>query len=561
LKFTLQSAYGKIVAAIVAIAILGFSTVGHYGASWDERAQISIVKYNFELITNGKEMPSDSKYYGILFNSTAEAVYQIQKYFHQGLNYAPPKAKNPKEKTSDRAVTQAIYERIKIKHPLTFLLSLFAYISVAGIVSLLAGLDYAWISPIILLLFPRFWGHSFFNPKDIPFAVLFTLGTWLGAYLIHTYLQAKPEDAQLGKNRITGYSILYGILAGLVTGTRVGGFFLLFFLGVAHLITGLGEGDFRNKVFRFWPFYCLTGTAWAMTTILIHPASWSNPVFWFLKALLFLSKHTWYGKNLFAGQLLAGKETPWYYLPQWLHITIPLVFQVSFIVGLILVAVKYKQFTVLQKACTLLVLLQIFFLPGLAILRQSAIYNAERQFVFIIPGIAAISATAVIWIYQKINKKIVKFFAITLFLVALTPIGVDMITIHPYEYIYFNRFAGGLSKTYGQYDHDYWGLSLRKGMEWINQNASPDSTVSIGGPQYLAEMYSNPSFEFLDIEQDLDYGRKGKPDYYLAIPIGLRTTKKQELEYINLQTVYPECPIVYQVVRQTIPLCTIKKCN
>jgi hypothetical protein len=42
-----------------------------------------------------------------------------------------------------------------------------------------------------------------------------------------------------------------------------------------------------------------------------------------------------------------------------------------------------------------------------------------------------------------------------------------------------------LEKVRDRYDTEYWGLSLREGMEWINENAKPDSTVLVGGFIYL----------------------------------------------------------------------------
>ncbi|MGD2179824.1 hypothetical protein [Lusitaniella coriacea] len=543
----MQRAYLKIVAVIAAIALLGFSTVGNYGASWDEGTEISIVKYNFEWIVKGREIPKDLKYYGVLFNFTAEVAYQAQQLFQQGLNYNPLQDQTLEE--GDRGVAEAIYKRLKVKHSLTFLVSLIAYIAVAGIVGILAGWEFAWIAPPFLVLLPRFWGHSFFNPKDVPFAALFTLGTWLGAYLIDRYIQAKPKYIRLGKNALTNYSILYGILIGLVTGIRVGGFFLLFFLPLTHLIVGISKGKFLHYFLSCWKFYLLIGFAWAATTTLIHPASWSNPVQWFIATLQYLSSHAWPGKNTFAGQSLSATEIPWYYLPQWFHITTPVIFQVTLLLALILLTIKYKKLNTLQQACAILVLLQIFFLPIVAILKQSALYNGIRQFIFVLPGIAALCVIALIWIYQTLQKKGFKLFYIALIIVLLSPIAVDAIAVHPYEYVYFNRLAGGLKNTYGQYDHDYWGLSLREGMEWLNVNAQPNSTISIGGQPYLAQMYADSHFKFLDIEEDLRYGKKGKPDYYLS------------MHYLNLQGVFSDCPIVHQVKRQGASLATIKKCS
>ena len=44
---------------------------------------------------------------------------------------------------------------------------------------------------------------------------------------------------------------------------------------------------------------------------------------------------------------------------------------------------------------------------------------------------------------------------------------VDMVQLHPYQYVYFNRLvAGGLPGAVGQYDTDYWGASCKEGVEW-----------------------------------------------------------------------------------------------
>jgi hypothetical protein len=73
------------------------------------------------------------------------------------------------------------------------LIALIAYGSVSGLVGILAGPKYAWYGPVVLALFPRFWGHSFFNPKDIPFAAMFTLGTFLGTYWVNACLKAEQN--------------------------------------------------------------------------------------------------------------------------------------------------------------------------------------------------------------------------------------------------------------------------------------------------------------------------------------------------------------------------------
>jgi hypothetical protein len=537
----------KVTTILLVLLAIGFGTVRDYGVSWDEGTEISTVKYNYELIAKGREIPKDLEYYGIVFNLTGEIAFQLKEYATKGLSHNPLAAQAIEE--GDAGVAQAIYERIKVKHPLTFLVAFIAYVCVAAIVGILVGIDYAWFGPIVLALFPRFWAHGFFNPKDIPFAAMFTLGTLMGALLINFYLQRKEWELKLGFNKITFYSLLYGVLIGLVTGTRIGGFFLLFFIVLAHCLTRLNLREIWRDIPRYWLFYLVIGIAWMATTTLVYPASWSNPIGWFFDTLHYTSNHAWPGVNLFQGVEIKPSENPWYYLPFWFFLANPFLWLISFAIGLIFIAINYRIFTNLQRACVVLVLLQVSFSPLLAIILHANVYAGMRQFLFIIPGVAAIAAASLSWTYQKIWHQTGKLAAIALFMVLISPIIFDMITLHPHQYLYFSRISGGLSHAYERFDTDYWGLTLREGTEWVNENAAANSTLSIGGPTYIGQMFAKPDLKVLDLESDLEYGLKGRPDYYVAMP------------FIELQDLFPECPIVHNVARQGVPITIIRDCR
>jgi hypothetical protein len=558
IRSALKNAYLKIALVILALAIIGLSTVSNYGYSLDESTQVANVKYNIDLVTKGKPIPKDLKYYGVIFDVTSEAVFQSKEILSKGSSYNPHDYQNLKDNPV-RGI-RVLYERIKVKHTLTFLLSIVAYISVAGIVGILAGLDYAWLAPVVLAFFPRFWGHSFFNPKDIPFAAMFTLGTFLGACLVGYYLKGEKEYQKFGINFITLYSILYGILIGLVTGTRIGGFFLLFFIMLAHLGAKLGRGNIFRDNFQFWRLYGLIFIAWIVTTTIIHPASWSNPVAWFLETLGYLSQHSWYDAILFEGQFIYPEARPWYYLPKWIIMTVPIIFQISFVIGMVWLLLKYPQLSEIQQACSVLVLLQIFFLPTMAIAKHSTMYDEMRQFLFILPAMAAISTTALVWTYQKISKKNLKIFAVAFIVTLFIKIALDMIALHPYEYVYFNSVEGGLAQARGRYETDYWGLSMREGMEWINKKANPNAKVLVGGYPEAAKIFAAPSLTIvsktltdtdsrISSKADIEQIKIEKPFYYIAYPRR------------DLQGAFPRCPVVHQVLRQNVPLTIVKKCD
>ena len=57
---------------------------------------------------------------------------------------------------------------------------------------------------------------------------------------------------------------------------------------------------------------------------------------------------------------------------------------------------------------------------------------------------------------------------------ALLPVAFDMVTLHPYEYIYFNRsVAGGLAEANKGYDLDYWATGLTEAAQWAARNYNP----------------------------------------------------------------------------------------
>jgi hypothetical protein len=47
----------------------------------------------------------------------------------------------------------------------------------------------------------------------------------------------------------------------------------------------------------------------------------------------------------------------------------------------------------------------------------------------------------------------------------------DIARLHPYEATYFNHLVSGVEGAHGRYDTDYWVLSYREAMEWVNRRA------------------------------------------------------------------------------------------
>jgi hypothetical protein len=63
---------------ILVLIVIGLATVDDYGISSDERVDTLSVFWNIRLIESGQSIPPQRRYYGNLFNSMAEAIYQTK---------------------------------------------------------------------------------------------------------------------------------------------------------------------------------------------------------------------------------------------------------------------------------------------------------------------------------------------------------------------------------------------------------------------------------------------------------------------------------------------------
>jgi hypothetical protein len=49
-----------------------------------------------------------------------------------------------------------------------------------------------------------------------------------------------------------------------------------------------------------------------------------------------------------------------------------------------------------------------------------------------------------------------------------------IIALQPYQYTYFSPLLGGLKKAYGNFETDYWMLSVKEAASWLKQHEKID---------------------------------------------------------------------------------------
>ena len=318
---------------------------------------------------------------------------------------------------------------------------------------------------LAFILHPRLYAHSFFNSKDVPFMV---------ALMMALYAIAVAFD----KRSIPAF-IWAGIACGFATGIRTMGILPIvgtgFFVGIdaaraLYLKKGAGRGLLLLAVFLLSAFAALCA-CW--------PVLWHQPIARLLESFGNMSHFTrWGGKLLFTGRVYRSTALPWYYAPVWFAISTPLLWLSAGLGGVGFLFVKAVRsplsFLLDARKRMLLLCAACFVLPLAAvILLHSVLYDDWRHLYFIyapfviliVYGLDALARQRRLMIPVKVAAGIQ----------AIVVAGM-LIRMHPVQQVYFNALVshGPERLRYG-YDYDYWGISLKQGLEQVLATDPRDS--------------------------------------------------------------------------------------
>ena len=145
--------------------------------------------------------------------------------------------------------------------------------------------------------------------------------------------------------------------------------------------------------------------------------------------------------------------------------------------------------------------LAILFPITSAIVLRPPLYNAMRHFLFITPPLAVLTGVSFSALLRSNIDRSVKVGISVLVAISAGLTVIDMIQLHPYQYVYFNRLtAGGLKGAYQKFETEYERISLNEGVEWLIQNYHPDTADAIkitdcsgGAAGYQTTYYLNES--------------------------------------------------------------------
>jgi len=469
-------------------------TFPDYGITWDERVQNQygklVVKFYSSFFRNREATNYGDLYlYGGLFDSMAYLLNRISP--------------------------AGEYES---RHLLNALFGLAGVIGVFKLGRSLGGPLAGFLAALFLVLTPRYYGHSFNNPKDIPFAVF---------YLYSIYYMVRSVDFLPRIPR--GLVLKLGVFIGLAMGVRVGGMVLLGYLAL-FLIIGeicrLASG--RNRVQSASGLFLDLGVLAARFLVIGAVAYGVMLIFWpwgqvkplvnpFLGLFHLINKE----RNvmvLFEGRQISSLELPWYYTLRWLSITLPSFVMAGLILGPLVGLWRFRDSGGKDRTKSLLflgrisvIVLGIVFPLCYMIYRRVPLYDEVRHMLFVIPPIIVLSSLAIATLFVGKKSRIVIGVTAALVLCSVSFTLLEMVRLHPNQYIFFNDlFGGGLQKAAGLYETDYWGNSYKVGAEWLvaqqNEFYQGRTLKVTSCSDSLSTSYYLPAdrFEYVEKREDAD---------------------------------------------------------
>ncbi len=323
-----------------------------------------------------------------------------------------------------------------------------------------------WRTGVVALglafLAPRYFGDSLMNPKDIPFAA---------GYMMALFFMVKCLDGLPRPNRWDLAGLAGGIALALAT--RAGGLLLFAYLGLfggLHLLLKNGglSAVFSPKIVPYLKFILPAGLVGYFLAIVFWPYAMQNPLKNPLTALSKFADLEVHIRVLFEGENTMSDKTPRSYALQWIWRTLPL----GVLVGLVGYALLFPKIWKKRQPLWLLLIGFAAVFPVFYVwYKHSVLHDGWRHLTFAFLPMAVCAALFWDELYEVLSQKgKAAGYAVAAALGLLTLDGAWYIASNPHlSYTYFNLASGGIQKNYGVFETDYWGISTRQGLDWLEQ--------------------------------------------------------------------------------------------
>lgn len=284
-----------------------------------------------------------------------------------------------------------------------------------------------------------------------------------------------------------------------------------------------------------------------LVAFIFWPYLWQNPLANYLSSLSTAADYPWEGPVIFAGQKYLAGYHPFYYLPATFALQLTETALLLIVGGCILAGFYLVKRANLRMD---ILLAGIWFVAPVAasILLNSTVYNNFRQFLFVVPPLFLFAGLLLQAIWNRLKSKVTLFVPLVI-LILMPGLYWDW-QLHPYQYMYYNGLAGGMIGASHNYDMDYWFVTYKEAMEYINKVAPENSVVYFWLTTATAETYARPDLRLTSI-QNPEQNLAKNDSFYAVIPT----------HYVGSDSYFPGSKVIYEINRGGATLAVVKLVN
>jgi len=385
------------------------------------------------------------------------------------------------------AQSLGLAERFTVRHAVTFVIGIGGLVAVLPLARLTVG-RWAGFSAIVLCLITgNLYGHLFFSPNDVPFMATMT---WATLAIIVMARDPVPS---------WGAVAAVGLLTGLAIATRPGGVLVQIYLLAAMALCGLEDFLARRDLVLLRRTGMRTAvailSAWPVAIALWPFLQVQNPAAGFAIAFahfanIGLDFPIWHW-----GQRLSTAALPWTYVPGELLARLPTAFIALLAVAAVCGGAKAFRFlvacandmqregragmlaalSVLARNRAMLVLAMAAVAPlAFVMVTRPIIFDGIRHLLFTVPLLALFAAWGLLRLLPMVRR--LPYVWSTLAGAYVAAAVATMALLHPLEYLATNALAGGVARSVGRFDLDYWLAAPTEALRRLEQRVAYDDS-------------------------------------------------------------------------------------
>jgi hypothetical protein len=384
-----------------------------------------------------------------------------------------------------------------IRHLLSALFGLLGFYGVSRFAHLLGGQRLALLAMSLLFLTVSWSGTMFTHTKDIPFAACMLWALYATALVI--------RDMELVSGRAI---VLLGFSVGGALGLRVGGAFAVIYLILLVLWRVLvdhkqeGTPILSRLIRMFWVLLPA-----AVLAFVFMAMCWPWSVIEadnLLEAAKSFSHFDFNMQTMLNGTMYNIGDVPRSYLFEYLEVKLP----EAALLGMAAIPVTWLvcrasvRLADKKTRFTMHTLVVGLFFPLLFVIEdRPALYNGVRHFTFLLPLLAILAAWGLMAVWDGLAKNNSSCYNVAQGLWSGIIAGlmlvtfVDILQLHPYQYVRLNRLVADQTKAQFKWEGDYWSSAMRAATDQLQAMNLPKQSE----PYWIGACVDTPQIEpYLD---------------------------------------------------------------